>query len=139
MSEGTPVITMTTTNARTYLTHLFSLRRLTNTTILFYDNNFTTLSLLGPLIKIDTNAESYNFVMPLVMVGNRFVNVHAYLLTNLLHVIKRVDYNSNYNLVHYHLFGGGIHIQSNYFNNIIGCQSVDSGLIFLGAERRPDV
>ena len=64
---------------------------------MIFDNTFDTLSLLGPAIIIEGATDI--LALPIVLIGNTFSNIHSYLLTTVLHIIKRISVQSTNYLV----------------------------------------
>lgn len=74
---------------------------------MIFDNNFTSISLLGPLIRIEGAADV--LTLPIIVIGNNFINIHSYLLTTVLHIVKRLT-TRTYAASEYLQMSGGIHL-----------------------------
>ncbi|TNV74913.1 hypothetical protein FGO68_gene4330 [Halteria grandinella] len=99
------------------LTHLISIQNSQNSRIVIGSNNFTNLSITGPLIFM----EESDYSNQNVIIQNIFRLIHGYVNSNAIQVQRKGIY-----------FGGNLLISGNHFSKIAGCPTVQAGAIMVG-------
>lgn len=70
------------------LTNMINVKNVSYSLLLINNNNFTNLSISGPLVNFHEMRGSFS--TPVVIVNNTFNYIHGYISTNVIHIIREV-------------------------------------------------